>query len=634
MYKLFFAPTEEIKKVRGAITDPLVLCQVLADIFRLNTLSMIEEAGSGHIGSSFSSMDIITWLWTQEMNEPNQIDRKDSDRYFSSKGHDVPALYSLLIGLERLNFNLIHKLRRLGGLPGHPDISIPNFITNTGSLGMGISKARGMVLADRLSGYKKRTYVLCGDGELQEGQIWESLQQTVNGNFSEITVIIDHNKIQSDTWVEKVSSLGDLESKFKSFGWEVARCDGHDYRRMKEIFSHFKTVKNKPQVLIADTVKGKGVSFMEKMPSESNGEFYKFHSGAPGQEKYLAAATELMNNIDQRLAGIGLEKINYETYEMPEKSGLQNCQKLVSAYGDELVKQAENNNSLVVLDADLMLDCGLGNFKNKFPERFFEFGIAEQDMVSVAGGLALAGKLPIVHSFACFLSTRPNEHIYNNASEKTKIIYVGTLAGILPATPGHSHQSVRDISILGSIPGLIMIEPSSEAETKKALDWAVNKNFNSTYLRLVSIPCNISYTTPDDYDLILGQGQKLFSGEKIAIIAYGPVMLSSAYGAAQKLAKEGVRISIYNFPWLNAVDEKWFYEEMMQYDSIVTIDDHYIKFGQGMMLTASLAKAEKKYKKIINLGIDDFPVCGQIGEVLQYYKLDADSIAGTIKNIL
>ena len=150
------------------------------------------------------------------MTTPNQ-QRGNFDTFFSSKGHDVPALYAVLTALEYLSFDQIHQLRRLNGLPGHPDIHTPYIATNTGPLGMGISKAKGMAIANRLNNSKGRVFVLTGDGELQEGQFWESLQGAVNLKLGNIVAIVDHNKIQSDTWVEETSSLGKIEEKMKSF---------------------------------------------------------------------------------------------------------------------------------------------------------------------------------------------------------------------------------------------------------------------------------------------------------------------------------------------------------------------------------------------------------------------------------
>src|SRR5207302_5537331 len=259
---LTFVPLAAIRRVRREVTDPVARAQLLADICRVNTLYMIMNAGSGHIGSSFSSLDVITWLWTEELADPNS-GAPGADTYFSSKGHDAPALYSLLIALEKLDFDLLHRLRRLGGLPGHPDVETPFIATNTGSLGMGISKAYGMARAPRTTGRRGRIVVMTGDGELQEGQHWESLQPAANENLSEIIAVVDHNKLQSDSAVAAVSDLGAIEEKFRAFGWEVRRVDGHDFRAIRDAFAHLATVGDRPKALIADTVKGKGVSVME-----------------------------------------------------------------------------------------------------------------------------------------------------------------------------------------------------------------------------------------------------------------------------------------------------------------------------------------------------------------------------------
>src|SRR3989338_7340804 len=626
MAKVFFVPVSEIRRVRSNIDDPIKVCRLLCNIFRINVLSMIMETGSGHVGGSFSSMDIITWLWTQEMRMQNQKDASDSDIFFSSKGHDVPALYSLLIGLEKLDYQFIHKLRRLGGLPGHPDIHTPYIATNTGSLGMGISKARGMAIANRLSGKKGRIYVLCGDGELQEGQFWESLQPTANGKFSEITVIVDHNKMQSDTWVSGVSDIGPIEDKFRAFGWEVARCDGHDFEALKTVFAHFRAVIDRPQILISDTQKVRGISFMETGPSP--GELYKFHSGVPDESDYQQAINELAEKVNAGLAELNQHGLTLDSFDLQEKKKLHNPAKLVDAYGDELIKIAKENNNIVALDADLMKDCGLTAFKNEFPDRFIECGIAEQDMVSLAGGLALAGKIPIAHSFACFLSTRPNEQIYNNASEFKKIIYVGSLAGLLPATPGHSHQSVRDISALGSIPNLIMIEPSCEKETRMALRWAVEKNKFSAYLRLLSIPCQLSFALPDEYHLQEGTGVSLTEGTNAILFAYGPVMLSEAVKAAWLLEARGIELKVINLPWLNFIDKEWLIKTCEPYGVILTIDDHYVKFGQGNLIAVILARP------VLSLGLSELPECGQPDEVLKHHHLDAQSIVEKIQELV
>jgi transketolase len=277
--KLSFIPYAQLERIRTLDVDPVERAHAFADACRVNVLYMVARAGSGHIGTSFSCIDVLSWLELEVLT--------DDDRYFSSKGHDAPALYAVLIGLGRLPFEKLHGLRRLDGLPGHPDVlATPQVTTNTGSLGMGISKARGFVLADRLHGRSGRVFVLTGDGELQEGQFWESLQPTANRRLGDIVVIVDRNLLQSDTWVAAVSDLGDLERKVEAFGWAVRRSDGHDLRAFSQVLSEvLESEPERPKLIVADTVKGCGVRFMEphELPKEE-ASLYAFHSGAPAPD--------------------------------------------------------------------------------------------------------------------------------------------------------------------------------------------------------------------------------------------------------------------------------------------------------------------------------------------------------------
>lgn len=629
--ELSYVPLDVIRRVRaGASGDPIVRAALVADLCRLNTLYMIMQAGSGHIGSSFSAMDLISWLWTDCLVDPNSH-APNADIYFSSKGHDAPALYALLVALEKLDFDLIHKLRRFGGLPGHPDVETPFIATNTGSLGMGISKAYGMARAKRFAGRACRIVVMTGDGELQEGQIWESLQPVANEKLSEIIVVVDHNKLQSDSAVAAVSDLGPIEEKFRVFGWEVARADGHDMRAVKDIFARFDRVTDRPKVLIADTIKGKGVSFMEGLAHGD--QTYHFHAGAPGLKDYLAAVDEITSRVNATLATLTQPAIAVNRAPLPVRIAPVKPEKLVLAYGDELLQMARTRPEIVVLDGDLLSDCGIEAFKAELPERFIECGIAEQHMVSAAGGMALEGLLPVVHSFACFLSTRANEHIYNNATERKKIIYTATLAGAIPGGPGHSHQSVRDISAIGSVPGLTVIEPCSEREARLAIRWAVETNDASTYLRFVNVPLDLPYSLPESYALEVGRGVTLRAGADVAIVGYGPVLMTNAWRAADDLAAEGVRAAVINLPWLNRIDDQWTRDVLGKFPVIVTLDNHYLSLGQGVMVAAALARNGVR-AEVRSLGLTDVPACGTNVEVLAHHGLDSASIANAVRSCI
>ncbi|MDZ4230732.1 MAG: 1-deoxy-D-xylulose-5-phosphate synthase N-terminal domain-containing protein, partial [Dehalococcoidales bacterium] len=247
MLNISLVSIEEFKRVREAQIDKYEMLPLLADMCRLNTLNSVKRAGSGHLGSSLSSLDIVTMLYYSEMNTAELgVDHPDRDIYFSSKGHDAPGFYAVLYSLGILPKDKLMNLRRLGGTHGHPDIGTGGVEANSGSLGMGISKAKGMALAKKMSGRKGRVFVMTGDGELQEGQIWESLQTAAHQKVSNINMIVDFNKIQTDRPVTEVIDLGDLKRKFTDFGWHVARCDGHDFAALEDVFTSFGKVTDKP----------------------------------------------------------------------------------------------------------------------------------------------------------------------------------------------------------------------------------------------------------------------------------------------------------------------------------------------------------------------------------------------------
>ena len=624
--ELVYVPAGEFRRLLDARLPPPAAAEAFAALARINTLYMIARAWSGHIGTSFSSLEIMSWLF---LNEIRDLDKGPAacDIFFSSKGHDAPALYSVLIGLGLLPEEKMDNLRRLHGLPGHPHVETPYIQANTGSLGMGVSKAKGMAIANRLAGTPRRIFVLTGDGELQEGQFWESLASAANHVLGELVVIVDHNKIQSDTWVEHVSGLGDVEARVRAFGWHVSRCDGHDLAAIERTFRALDASTDRPKVVIADTVKGKGVSFMEG-PSMKAGELYAYHSGAPTESEYARGSKELLDTAARLFKSAGLAPLATKKGRRPERREPRATQNLINAYKDALVAQGDRHPKIVVLDADLVKDCGLVPFARKYPDRFVECGIAEQDMVSMACGLAHRGALPIVHSFACFLSARPNEQIYNQCSEASKVIYVGSLAGLLPGGPGHSHQAVRDIGALASVPNLLMAEPAVEAEVHALLDYLVGTSAESAYLRLVSVKWPVPFSYPAGQRVQQGRGWVVRDGRDLVVIGCGPWLLSNAWHAAEELERTaGVTTRLINLPWLNRVDAGWLRDAIGDRRAMVLLDNHYVRGGQGEMVAAAVAElALDPAMTVTRVGVTELPECGTNDEVLEYHGLDIPSL--------
>ncbi len=629
--ELAYVPRSEFARVLAAPASPVARAGAFAALGRINTLYMIAGAWSGHIGTSFSSIEIMSWLFLNEIRNL-ELGPEACDIFFSSKGHDAPALYAVLLGLGLLDEDQVHCLRRIDGLPGHPHVETPYVQANTGSLGMGISKAKGAVLANRLLGRDQRVYLLTGDGELQEGQFWESLGSAANLGLGEIVAIVDHNKIQSDTWVSHVSDLGDLEAKLTAFGWHVSRCDGHDLAALERTFRALDGVTDRPKVIVADTVKGRGVSFMEG-PSMAAGDLYVYHSGAPPEDAYMAALAELRASADRALAALGLGPLRTETRLRNPRREPRQTQNLVAAYDRAIVAAGERHPHLMALDADLIKDCGLITFSKRFPDRFVECGIAEQDMVSMASGMARRGVLPVVHSFACFLSARPNEQIYNQCSEGSKVVYVGSLAGLLPGGPGHSHQSVRDISALGAVPGLVLVEPATEAEVEALFEYLVQVEPGSAYLRLVSVKWPVPFSYPAGHVVRSGQGWVARPGTDAVAFGYGPWMLANACEAADAIeAATGQSIRVVNLPWLNRVDAAWLREVIGTCRSVITLDNHYLHGGQGEMLGAAIAELGLvPTVRLTRVGVSELPECGTNDEVLAYHGLDVPGLVTRLR---
>jgi len=628
-------PVEEFERVRAAPAEKYEKLTLLSDMCRANTLASVKLAGSGHLGSSFSSLDIVTLLYYREMNTAQLgVSHPDRDIYFSSKGHDAPGQYAVLFSLGILPKEKFLKLRRLDGTYGHPDVGTPGMEANTGSLGMGISKAKGMAFAKVLRRQGGRIFVMTGDGELQEGQIYEALQTAAHQKITNLNVIIDHNKVQSDKPVTEIVDLGDLEARCRTFGWHVARCDGHDFRQLERVFAEFKAIADKPKILIADTVKGRGVSFMEHPTAlKAGGGIYRWHSGAPDDRAYADAYGEIVTRINNRLMRAGMPPLRLE--EVPrEEKGTSSAEReyVADAFGQALVEIAAEREDLIVLDADLSADCRLRAFELKYPERFIENGIAEQDMVSMAGGLALQGLLPVVNTFASFLAARANEQIYNNGCEQTKIIYVCHYAGLIPAGPGSSHQSVRDISLFGALPDCVIIEPCNGDETRMALRYCVNEEKGSCVLRLIIGPSPRAIALPPGYSFTPGRGAVLTEGTDAVLFAYGPVMLHEALLAAEILKDGGFKLKVVHMPWLNRVDPKWLRDIVGSCNNICVVDDHSPIGGLGDTMLNGLAGLGvlegRRFKKF---AVEGYPACGTPQEVLRYHGLDGASLAARMR---
>ena len=642
MPDLRLVPKSELDRLRAGEVDPDAKLALLADACRLNALVAVKRAGSGHLGSTFSALDLVAHLLFEELDVADRgFHDPDRDVFFSSKGHDVPGLYAVLFALGVVPRERLLRLRRLGGLDGHPDVGVPGIEASSGSLGMGISKGRGIALAKRRLGRGGRVVVMTGDGELQEGQNWEALQAAAHERLGGLWVVVDRNEVQSDKPTEEIVSLGDLETKLRAFGWDVTAVDGHDHAALREAFARFRDTDGAPKALVAKTVKGRGVSFMEHpVALAEGGGTYRWHAGAPGDEPFARALAELEARLAERCAALGLEPPALEPVEdegavrglegEPESGAGARVRSavtdeyVVEAYGETLLELGAERDDLIVLDADLASDCRTRAFELAYPDRFVQCGIAEQDMVSTAAGMARHGLLPVVNSFAAFLASRANEQIYNQASEGSKVLYALHYAGLIPAGPGKSHQSVRDISLLAALPNVAIVQPGSPEETRTLVRWAAMDAAETVAVRLAIGP------SPRRIDLpgvaAVGRGTVLREGGDAVLVSYGPVMLHEALVAAERLGESGeLSLRVVALPWLNRFDAEWLAAEVGSFEHVFVLDDHAPVGGLGDGLRAALPG-----HVVTVFGVEGWPACGTPAEALRFHGLDGRSLATRI----
>lgn len=273
---------------RNTMEKTLEGLKAIAKEVRKDIVNMITQSGSGHPGGSLSAVEIITFLYFNEMNVNLEIKNDPNrDRFVLSKGHAAPALYSVLAERGFFDKSQLMSLRKLGSmLQGHPNMNtVPGVDMSTGSLGQGISAAVGMALAGKLDNKDYRVYSLLGDGELAEGQVWEATMSAAHYKLDNLTAFVDHNGLQIDGKVSEVMGSDPVDAKFEAFGWNVITIDGHDFDAIKDAIDEAKKTKEKPTVIICETIKGKGVSFMENE--------YSWHGAAPTKEQCEKALREL-----------------------------------------------------------------------------------------------------------------------------------------------------------------------------------------------------------------------------------------------------------------------------------------------------------------------------------------------------
>lgn len=622
---------------------------------------MCTEAGSGHPSSGLSLAHLVTALMYRVMRyEPKNPWNTGSDRLVLSEGHAVPIVYAAycdlggLVGVpnqaSELRFNDALTLRAADSvLDGHPNpaIGFPFFDAATGSLGQGVSVAAGLALAAKLEGSTRRFFCICGDGESREGQVWEALDFLVDHNLTSVCTIFNCNGQGQSDVVSPQQSAETLKAKLEAFGFEVRDIDGHDWDQVFDALS--KDAADKPVAILARTTKGWGVKALQDCSSHGK------PLSAEQVEPALAELDKLAGELG--VAEVADEPADKLTEPLPasppapgeiaagdfaeamKAAGLEKQldeQKLGTrkAYGVALAALGANNR-VVALDGDVKGSTFAANFEKVHPERFFEAKIAEQNMVSAASGLAAAGRIPFVSTFAKFL-TRAYDQVEMAAITQANVKLVGSHAGVSLAADGPSQMGLSDLAFMRSFaharrfdgsPMIRVFQPSDAVSAFRLTELMAQVD-GMAYMRTHRPDVPFLYDVNEQFSL---DGYKhLIDGEDCLIVASG-YMVHVARQAVQKLEQEaGLSASLIDAYAMPLVTE-----EIMQIGDdnrgqILVVEDNYTG-GFGDELTAAAACSDLGVM-VETLNVQHTPKSARTPEeILDMVDLTAEDIAKKVQ---
>lgn len=649
--------------------------ELIATKIRKNSIENITKSKVGHPGGSLSVVDFLTALYFGRIYDPEndqwenilRYDPKDPlwpnrDRVVLSKGHAAPALYATLAMAGFFSEDLLRIYRKIDSpLEGHPAMyrvfnengkvvehGTKGVDFSTGSLGHGLSIASGMALHAKVYGYNYNVYVILSDGEFQEGMTWEACLTIPNKKLNNIFGFIDYNRLQVDGSVDEINSLDPLDEKLRAFNWEVKVISGHDFYAIIDVLEYFKRTRSnteRPLMVIANTIKGKGVPEIENV--------YKYHAVPLTMEEYERAERDFLSKIEilekkikskksypikvKPLIKINPEEEEQDLKEIIRKNPPQKYSEPTATrigYGNGLARLGEYK-KIFVLNADLAGPCGTTKFIERYPEnasdpsqrRSINVGVQEANMMSMGAGIASCGKIPIVNSFGIFSTGRAWEMVRQDISyPRLNVKIIGSHTGSALGEYGVSHQSIEDVGAMRILPHLTIIEPSDAIQAdiliEKAIEWD-----GPVYFRVGRNPTDLIYSENNRYgveprlDFEIGKGYKIKDGKDITLICSGPILIQALI--VSQVVKESVRV--IDMPTVRPIDEDIIEEAARDTGYICTVQDHFENGGLRDEVLSVLAK-RKLNVKFNYIALSGFAESGSAADIYEKYGLSSNRI--------
>ena len=608
----------------------------VATRLRIESVRATSRAGSGHPTSCCSAAEIMAALFFGQMRfDPRDPDHEDNDRFVLSKGHAAPVLYAAWAEAGAIGRDELATLREIGSdLEGHPTPRLPFVDVATGSLGQGIGAAVGIALNARRIGSAYRTYVLLGDGESAEGSVWEAAQAAAEMGLDNLCAITDVNALGQSRATQWGHDMAAYERRWRAFGWHALVVDGHDLGALLDALDEAARTAGRPTMILARTLKGKGVSFAEGRAGWHGKPFkgddldlalqeLEGQLGGPGVPASASEAPVPALPIPAPPTRAGRPSppsaLSLPAYELGAKVATR------EAYGAALAALGAADPRVVALDADVKNSTFSDRFEQRHPERFYQTHIAEQVMVGAALGLASRGAVPFPSTFAAFL-TRAADFIRMGGIGNVNVKLAGSHAGVSIGEDGPSQMALEDLAMMRAVPGCVVLYPCDAVSTS-ALVAAAAAHEGMTYLRTSRPKTPVVYAADEAFPIGGSKTLRGSAADACTVVAAG-VTVFEALAACDTLAEAGVRIRVIDAYCLQPIDADGLVVAARATGGrLVTVEDHYAAGGLGDAVSDAVAPHGIAVHR---LAVRDVPRSGKPAELLDRFGISARHIAAAV----
>jgi transketolase len=619
----------EARDVRpgGSAAAEVVLWRELAQQLRVDSIRASAVPKSGHPTSSMSAAEMMAVLISKYLRyDFDQPDDPGNDHLVFSKGHASPLLYSIFKACGAISDSELLTFRSTGSrLEGHPTPVLPWVDFATGSLGQGLPVAVGVALAERLEQSPSRVWVLCGDSETAEGSMWEAFEHAAFYELDNLVAILDVNRLGQRGQTMHGWDLSSYVRRAEAFGWAAIEVDGHDVEAVDRAYQDAVSIRGRPTVIVARTIKGKGVKAVENKEG--------WH-GKPLDDPAAAIAElggerNIVVNVS-RPEPFARRRFEPGTLELP-RYAVGDEVATRKAYGDALVALGKARGDVVALDGEVSNSTYADEFAKEFPERYFEMYIAEQQLLAAAVGLQVRGWKPFASTFAAFL-TRAYDFVRMAAISRANIKLCGSHAGVSIGEDGPSQMALEDIAALRAVHGSTVLYPCDGNQAAKLVAAMVDLK-GISFLRTTRGATPVIYDAEEEFAIGGSRVVRSSDEDDVTIIGAG-ITLHEAVKAADALAEEGIKARVIDLYSVKPIDAATLHAAAKETQGrIVTVEDHWPEGGIGEAVLSAFADAEERPRVSI-LAVRDIPTSGKPTELLAAAGIDAEHIVQAVSELM